>query len=287
MRPATCTRAPGAWLACMTDPVAHADHRSGHGPPPPRCLALLSRREMLASGSLLLLAGLSGCQNASVANASGGGEPLPSPVTPGRSPTPPQAPAAPPVSPVPGPTGPIQVAGLQVIPRSAWTTAGVVPGRPIKPLGQVLRITVHHEGATVYGSTDQGDAARRLASIRQSHISRATDGVYWADIGYHYVIDPAGRVWEGRSLQHQGAHVHLQNENNLGVMVLGNFDKQSPSRAQTAALEAFLASRMRQYRVPVSRVYTHQEIGQTACPGQTLQRYMIASRGPAGGLRIV
>jgi N-acetyl-anhydromuramyl-L-alanine amidase AmpD len=100
------------------------------------------------------------------------------------------------------------------------------------------------------------------------------------------VIDPAGRIYEARPLQYQGAHVHLQNEQNVGIVHLGNYDKQAPTRAQAAALDAFVADLMKRHRIPITRVYTHQEIGRSACPGTALQRYMVAARGVAGSMRL-
>jgi len=68
-------------------------------------------------------------------------------------------------------------------------------------------------------------------------------------------------------------------------MCLGNFDNQRPSGAQVAALDRFVASQMRRYRVPINHVYTHQEINPTACPGRNLQSYMVATRGSQGNMR--
>ncbi|MBG80616.1 MAG: hypothetical protein CMJ39_07920, partial [Phycisphaerae bacterium] len=100
----------------------------------------------------------------------------------------------------------------------------------------------------------------------------------FGDIGYHYAIDPAGRVWGCRPLTYQGAHVGGQNQGNLGIVVLGNFDKQSLNRAQQAAIMSFIAGESRRYAVSSSRIHTHQEMAPTACPGQVLQRYMVDIR---------
>lgn len=166
-----------------------------------------------------------------------------------------------------------------VLARNSWTTA-----RPIlsdtKPMNGVSRITVHHDGMNAFTSTSQGAAAQRLEAIRRAHVS--SNG--WADIGYHFVIDPAGRVWEARPVSLQGAHVKDNNEHNLGVMMLGNYDQQSPSNASAKALDDFVAAMMRKYRVPVSRIYTHQEIKPTACPGRSLQYVMESTRSRGGSL---
>jgi hypothetical protein len=130
-----------------------------------------------------------------------------------------------------------------------------------------------------FTSTSKSAAAARLELIRKAHLGRK-DG-HWGDIGYHYAIDPAGRLWEGRSLKWQGAHVKARNEGNIGVVVLGNYEKQSLNRAQSAAIEATLKLLMKKHNVPVSRVRTHQEWAATACPGKSLQRLMVNLRRSA------
>jgi hypothetical protein len=91
-------------------------------------------------------------------------------------------------------------------------------------------------------------------------------------------------VWEGRPLFLQGAHVQDNNPNNLGILVLGNFDQQQPTGPARDTLDGFLYDQMARYRVPMSRVYTHQELKSTACPGRNLQRYMMETRSRSGRL---
>ncbi|MBX3376573.1 MAG: N-acetylmuramoyl-L-alanine amidase [Phycisphaeraceae bacterium] len=171
-----------------------------------------------------------------------------------------------------------------VIPRREWASAG--PNLSlINPMNGVRRITVHHDGMPPVSLRTKADVAHRLELIRSVHTGRSDDnGRNWADIGYHYIVDPQGRVWEGRPVRYQGAHVKQNNENNLGILVLGNFDEQRPTSEAINALDAFLADRMRAYRVPVTRVFTHQEINPTACPGFNLQSYMVATRSGRGYL---
>jgi hypothetical protein len=78
--------------------------------------------------------------------------------------------------------------------------------------------------------------------------------------------------------------VKLNNEHNLGVMLMGNFEDERPTAAALATLDGFLSDRMRALRVPITRVYTHQELMPTACPGQNLQGYMVATRSGSGRL---
>jgi N-acetyl-anhydromuramyl-L-alanine amidase AmpD len=137
-------------------------------------------------------------------------------------------------------------------------------------------ITIHHGGMNAFTSTSKFSAASRLETIRKSHLRR--DGGRWGDIGYHFAIDPAGRLWQARPLTWQGAHVRAKNEGNIGVVVLGNYELQSVNSAQLAAVSTTLQSLMKKYKVPVSKVRTHQEWAATACPGRSLQQAMVGIR---------
>lgn len=165
-----------------------------------------------------------------------------------------------------------------VLPRTAWARNAPIPTR-MNQLGRIDRITVHHDGMPPVWLSSRRDVAARIDQIRQAHQSNG-----WGDIGYHYIVDPFGQVWEGRPLAYQGAHVRDQNERNLGVLALGNFEAQQPTGAQVAALERFLVERMRAYRVPVTRVHTHRELGSTLCPGRNMQLAMNRLRSGGGTL---
>jgi hypothetical protein len=166
-----------------------------------------------------------------------------------------------------------------IVARSQWTRSGIARPKEINEMRGVSRITVHHDAIVSTDLRSSSDVARRIESIRRSHVQKG-----WADIGYHYLVDPQGKVWEGRSLAKQGAHVEHNNENNMGIVVLGNFDVHAPTMAATVGVERFVAGQMQRYNVPISRVYTHRELKSTACPGSRLQRFMVASRGHGGGL---
>jgi N-acetyl-anhydromuramyl-L-alanine amidase AmpD len=138
-------------------------------------------------------------------------------------------------------------------------------------MGSVERITVHHSGLRDPNwSVDEADVADDILTIQHGHFARLRAG----DIGYHYIIDRKGRVWQGRDIRFQGAHVRNNNPHNIGVMCLGNFDIQEPSRAQVATLERFLAQLGREHGLGPVRIFTHQELVPTTCPGRALQARM-------------
>jgi len=165
--------------------------------------------------------------------------------------------------------------------RREWASSGVIPRR-MDRMRPVRRLTVHHDGMPPVDLRSRSEVAARIDLIRRSHMERG-----WGDIGYHYIVDPLGEVWEGRPLSWQGAHVAAQNEGNLGVMVLGNFERQNPTAAQLSALDRFVASRVSAYRLGVSNVLTHRELAATACPGRNLQAHMSRTRGPSGRLAML
>lgn len=258
-----------------------------HSPLPPVSVTDLSRRDVVRAGVLFSAAALvGGC-------ASGGKSPLKADRSsvrtfadsertfvdaggysaPPISSAPSPAPIWTPPPPAPTPARP-PAAAVQIMPRSSWTRLGIARPREIYAMGGISRITVHHDGMPPTALRGPRDSAARLEQIRSSHVN----GRGWADIGYHFIVDPQGRVWEGRPATFQGAHIKDQNENNLGILVLGNFQLQRPTPAALASLDRLLVMQMSRYRVPLARVRTHRELARTECPGNNLQMYMVQTR---------
>lgn len=235
----------------------------------------LTRRGLLrlAAGAAALgaFAAMTGCESTASTRRSRVGQPLPE--DPIYRPLPRHAEIRPAL-----PTTPSVALPSGVIPRTEWARWG--PDESLAdPMTRISRITIHHDGMTPFTSVSKVDAARRLENIRAAHRGRR-----WADIGYHYAIDPAGRVWEARPRHLQGAHVKDQNPGNIGVLVMGNFERQRPTPEALAAVDRFIADEMRRSQVHVASVYTHQELARTACPGRNLQTYMNYTRHGQGAL---
>ena len=153
-------------------------------------------------------------------------------------------------------------------PRFLWAKAA--PDRAnLNPMLPVTCVTIHHDGLDeLIWSARTADVAARLEHYRVGHLGRG-----WADIGYHLIIDRGGVLWQGRAVRYQGAHVSKHNEGNIGVLVMGNFDRQKPTPAQLATLRRVVADLRSTYGIKRGRVYTHKEWqdAQTACPGSNLQ----------------
>ena len=161
----------------------------------------------------------------------------------------------------------------EILGRSTWAQTAPIKSR-LEPMGKIARITIHHEGMDAADICSTTAVKEELRKIQVSHENRMQAG----DIGYHYIIDYSGRIWEGRPLQYQGAHSRgVANKGNIGVVLLGNFEVQRPGRSQLDSLNKLVAYLMTKYNVPLREIYTHREIlrkyelGETDCPGRFLQ----------------
>ncbi|MEX2672807.1 MAG: peptidoglycan recognition family protein [Phycisphaeraceae bacterium] len=227
----------------------------------------LDRRYFLWTSGLFI----AGCQ------ASGGSGSLPDVAWPdvGGRPKPGSGPYVPDSTPTRTPSAGALGNGSAQSPykRAAWTRSQPRQSN-INRIGRIQRITLHHDGfPEPFTRTGKADSAARLELIRTSHTNRG-----WADIGYHYVVDRGGRVWEARPLSYQGAHVRDHNENNIGILMVGNFDLQLPSDPQLASMQQIVQILSRRHNVAASRIHTHRELGPTSCPGKNLHPRITAMR---------
>lgn len=177
-------------------------------------------------------------------------------------------------------TAPVgQALALAVIPRSQWGALPAHYDHMDKNRGGYRRITVHHsaerEPPDLNGSVAQSAAAVR--SIQKAHMDGKETG--WGDIGYHFVVDPYGRVFEGRELPWQGAHsAGANNIQNIGVCLIGNFDEEKPTKAALDKLRQLIDNLRSTWKIQRSQVLTHQELKKTECPGRNLARWVEAYR---------
>lgn len=156
------------------------------------------------------------------------------------------------------------------IARTSWHPQAVISSR-LLPMEHPEKITVHHEG-NPQPNHDKSIAAvaAKLRMIQGEHFHRLHAG----DIGYHYIIDREGRLWEGRPIRYQGAHVAGQNKNNIGIVLLGNYDIQTPTAPQLSTLYHLCTTLVHGYRIPPQRIYGHGELATTRCPGRYLLPYV-------------
>lgn len=169
---------------------------------------------------------------------------------------------------------------LPVIARATWGALAAKPALMDKNVDGYTRITVHHSADANPVDLD-GSAARTYEAardIQRAHMNGKE--THYGDIGYHFLIDPSGRVLEGRKLVWQGAHAKGDNNvRNVGVCLIGNFDEDKPTQAALNSLRTLLEDLRRTYDIDRQMVYGHRDLRGTRCPGENLARWLTTYRG--------
>ncbi|MDE2512358.1 MAG: N-acetylmuramoyl-L-alanine amidase, partial [Elusimicrobia bacterium] len=142
-------------------------------------------------------------------------------------------------------------------------------------------VTVHHtEGPQ---TLTEAQTAAVVRNIQHYHMAgRAAEGKdTWDDIGYHFLIDGSGRVIEGRPAETLGAHAGGANQDNIGIAMMGDFNRQKPTPAQIESLTrlvSFLAIKYGQNPSRAGFLEPHRHYDQTDCPGKNMMAILAALR---------
>jgi N-acetyl-anhydromuramyl-L-alanine amidase AmpD len=124
-------------------------------------------------------------------------------------------------------------------------------------------IVIHHSASPLEVTFEQ---------IREHHLSRG-----WSDIGYHFVIDPAGTISKGRAEDVVGAHALGINQVSLGICLIGNFDEHHPAREQFNSLNNLIKDLVLRKNITPENIIGHCDVTceergfrKSRCPGENL-----------------
>lgn len=149
---------------------------------------------------------------------------------------------------------------------------------------------VHHTaGSNNYSPQQSGGIVR---SIQAYHM----DGQRWCDIGYNFLIDRYGQIFEGRAggitKTPYGAHAgnSAVNANTTGISLMGEFTSAVPPLEMTSSLVRLATWRHSLFGVPakgsysiggvtIRRIDGHRSVKSTACPGNQVFGWL---NGPGG-----
>jgi hypothetical protein len=180
---------------------------------------------------------------------------------------------------VPPPVQPQRSDYGNILPRSAWTTSPLQL-RNATPMNGITKITIHHSGdGKVFNPRTAADVASHLQIVQQAHLQRGM-----IDIGYHFAVDPQGRIWQLRWLDYEGQHVRpsangtKNNPHNVGIVVLGDFELQTVTAAQRDRLFELVRLLRGKYALPAAAVFMHGESVDTDCPGKNLKPLIADAR---------
>lgn len=164
--------------------------------------------------------------------------------------------------------------------RSEWK-AQPFRGTPI-PLNRPSYdyMTLHHTAGFAAKTLSQGlEQVRRIQDFHQN-------GRGWSDIGYQFLMDQEGRLYQGRPFLNeavpftegprlvQGAHVGGANRGNIGVSLMGCYHPPEGARCRdqmtAAAVDSLIVSfsfLSERYEVSADNMRGHRDFGSTSCPG--------------------
>ena len=179
-----------------------------------------------------------------------------------------------------------------IVPRLGWSANERIRRAPPRYAPAVRFAVVHHTAGSNTYSRAQAPAIVRAIEIY--HVL----GNGWNDIGYNFLVDKYGQVYEGRyggiARNVVGAHAQGFNTGSVGVALIGSYGSTAPSVAAVRALAALLAWRLDLAHVDPRSSLTylsggnarfpagtpvflrtisgHRDTGYTSCPGNVLYR---------------
>jgi hypothetical protein len=190
--------------------------------------------------------------------------------------------------------------------REAWGANEAIRRAPPSYAPGVQFAIVHHTAGT--NSYTRSQSAAIVRGIEIYHVQ----GNGWNDIGYNFLVDKYGQVFEGRyggvDQPVIGAHAEGFNTGSVGVAMLGTYTSVAPPKVATTALANLLAWRLDIAHVDATSklmvisggnpkfpagtpvllraVSGHRDTGPTTCPGAAFyaQLNALAQQVAASGL---
>lgn len=176
-----------------------------------------------------------------------------------------------------------------IVTRKQWGANESIRG-PLAQSSTVKAMVVHH--TVNVNSYSRAQAPALVRGIYTYHVQ----GRNWSDVGYHFLVDRFGTIYEGRygSLTRVplGAHTGGFNTDTMGVAAIGNFVDTRPPAAMVDSIAAVIAWKLGTYdrdphgtaratagsgsthktRRPgwtgqISVISGHRDLASTACPG--------------------
>jgi hypothetical protein len=177
-----------------------------------------------------------------------------------------------------------------IVPRGSWDANEQIRRHPPRYAPSLRFAVVHHTAGT--NAYTPAQSAAIVRGIELYHVQ----GNGWDDIGYNFLVDRYGRIFEGRyggvDRPVIGAHSLGFNVGSVGIAVIGDYDSTRITSAARKALVRLLAWRLdvghidplstlsdlsggnprfpRNIPVFLRAVSGHRDTGFTDCPGDAL-----------------
>ncbi len=169
--------------------------------------------------------------------------------------------------------------------RRSWGASLALTNTASRTQTEVTHMFVHHSA----GQTNSSD----FAAVVRSYYILHTQSNGWADIGYNWLVDGNGVVYQGRAFASNGfidvigAHTGGSNTNSMGVCVIGHYTTVMPTQNALNSLMRVLAWKANDKEIDVRArnihpftgrnyhtISGHRDGSATECPGQRLYTYL-------------
>jgi hypothetical protein len=135
---------------------------------------------------------------------------------------------------------------------------------------RITHVTLHHTGSAE-PLRPQDDPVEKLRGL-QSWGARDRN---WWDVPYHFLLDLDGRIYAGRDWQYMGeTNTTYDPSGHFLISVIGNYERQQPTRAQIESIADLMARAVSRFDVPLDRIGGHYNYAETSCPGRYLRAYL-------------
>ena len=157
--------------------------------------------------------------------------------------------------------GGLMIAAIVIYNRTKFKVKNIINTLPgsknwaVRELSKITDITIHHAASS--------NNATALDFARY-HVNEKG----WPGIGYHFVIDRSGNIFQTNDLKSVSYHNGYNNTNALGVSMVGNMELEEMTAAQSKALLWLIRKLKRQVK-SIKYLVGHKEYvpGHTVCPG--------------------
>lgn len=157
---------------------------------------------------------------------------------------------------------------MDIISRAKWG-ARAPRSRSTVSWSQRREFIVHYS---------EGPTTQSVRSIQDFHM----DGRGWADIGYNFLVDVSGRIYEGRGWLVVGAHAPDHNTSGIGVCMIGR-DGDSTAAAKRS-IRWLYDEAVRRAGRNLAKL-GHRDVYATSCPGNQLHAWVRAGMPTDGAGR--
>ena len=164
---------------------------------------------------------------------------------------------------------------LQIVRKITSNERGELLTWPLEYPEKISKIIVHHTASTK--TLDNPKQA-----IRDIYLWHAL-GRGWGDIGYNYILDPEGNIYEGRFGGEGvvGAHAGKSNTGSIGIAVLGNYEDDEVPEKVLISLAHLVSEKTKIHNIdPTGKsvfrgelnanILGHRDVMSTSCPGKNL-----------------